>query len=141
MNSANPRIASSSPAELHSTGGYHHVTLVSAGRTAHLAGQCPLDADESVVAPGDPLGQADRVAENALVALVSAGARPEDVIRSVVYVASAEPDVLAEVWHRLAEDSPIGAAFATASTLIGVTCLGYSGQLVEVDLTAALPEG
>ncbi|PSK98527.1 enamine deaminase RidA (YjgF/YER057c/UK114 family) [Murinocardiopsis flavida] len=141
MTTANPRITSSSPADLHATGGYHHVTLVSAGRTAHLAGQCPLDADEKIVALGDPLGQADRTAENALVALTSAGARPEDVIRTVVYVASDDPDVLAEVWHRLAEDSPIKAAFVTASTLIGVTCLGYRGQLVEVDLTAALPEG
>ena len=29
-------------------------------------------------------------------------------------------------------------AFTTASTLLGVTRLGFSGQLVEVDLTAAL---
>ncbi|MDR3032536.1 MAG: RidA family protein, partial [Kitasatospora sp.] len=27
----------------------------------------------------------------------------------------------------------------TASTLLGVTALGYTGQLVEIDLTAALP--
>jgi hypothetical protein len=35
-------------------------------------------------------------------------------------------------WQRL------GSAFTTASTLLGVTRLGFSGQLVEVDLTAAL---
>ncbi len=34
--------------------------------------------------------------------------------------------------------SVIGSAFTTASTLLGVTRLGFSGQLVEVDLTAAL---
>ena len=31
------------------------------------------------------------------------------------------------------------AAFTTASTLLGVGALGYSGQLVEIVLTAALP--
>jgi hypothetical protein len=35
--------------------------------------------------------------------------------------------------------SPLAPAFATASTLLGVTALGYTGQLIEIDLTAALP--
>ncbi len=34
--------------------------------------------------------------------------------------------------------SPLGPAFTSASTLLGVAALGYQGQLVEVDLTAAL---
>jgi hypothetical protein len=33
--------------------------------------------------------------------------------------------------------SEIGAAFTTASTLLGVTRLGYPDQLVELDVTAA----
>ncbi|MFE7182556.1 RidA family protein [Streptomyces erythrochromogenes] len=33
--------------------GHHHITVVEAGRTAHLAGQCPLDRRGSLVAgPG-----------------------------------------------------------------------------------------
>ena len=34
--------------------------------------------------------------------------------------------------------SPLAGAFTTASTLLGVTVLGFPGQLVEVDLTAVL---
>jgi hypothetical protein len=34
--------------------------------------------------------------------------------------------------------SEIGAAFTTASTLLGVAQLGYPDQLVELDVTAAL---
>jgi hypothetical protein len=30
-------------------------------------------------------------------------------------------------------------AFTSASTLLGVAALGYPGQLLEIDLTAALP--
>jgi hypothetical protein len=35
--------------------------------------------------------------------------------------------------------SALAPAFTTASTLLGVTQLGFTGQLVEIDLTAALP--
>jgi hypothetical protein len=41
------------PEGLHPTSGYAHITIVEAGRTAHLAGLCPLDAGEQVVGLGD----------------------------------------------------------------------------------------
>ncbi len=44
---------------------------------------------------------------------------------------------LAAVWTRLRESS-LAETLTTASTLIGVARLGYPGQLVELDLTAAL---
>jgi hypothetical protein len=50
---------------------------------------------------------------------------------------SDDNSVLAAAWRQLTL-SVIGSAFTTASTLLGVTRLGFSGQLVEVDLTAAL---
>jgi enamine deaminase RidA (YjgF/YER057c/UK114 family) len=127
------------PGRLHPTSGYAHVTIVDSGRLAVLAGQCPLDRDERVVGDGDVLAQADQVAANAAVALAAVGAAPADVIRSVIYVVSDDPAVLSAVWDRLTA-SVIGSAFTTASTLLGVAALGYRGQLVEVDLTAALPD-
>ncbi|MDA0642863.1 MULTISPECIES: RidA family protein [Nonomuraea] len=126
------------PDELHKTPGYHHVTIVEAGRTAFLAGQCPLDQTGAIVGPGDLDAQIDQVAANALAALAAAGARPEHVVRSVIYVVSGDSSVLGSAWRRL-NDSVIAPAFTTASTLLGVAQLGFSGQLVEVDLTAALP--
>lgn len=125
------------PEQLHRTAGYAHVTIVDSGRLAMLAGQCPLDGDESVVGRGDVLAQVDQVVANATVALAAAGTNAENVVRSVIYVVSDDPDVLASVWDRLT-NSDIGAAFTTASTLLGVAALGYHDQLVEVDLTAAL---
>lgn len=125
---------------LHATPGYSHVTVSEAGRLAHLAGQCPLDRDGAVVgAPGDVLAQTRQVVENCLVALGAAGARPEDVVRAVVYVVSDDGAVLGAVWHALRE-SPLARALTTAATLLGVAALGFPGQLVEVDLTAALPD-
>lgn len=123
---------------LHPTPGYHHVTVVEAGRVAYLAGQMPVDESGArVVGAGDPDRQVDQTVANILRALAVAGARPEDVVRSVVYVVSDDPGVLGRVWRRLA-GSVIGPAFTSASTLVGVAALGFPGQLVEVDLTAAL---
>ena len=127
------------PDDLHQPPGYHHVTVVEVGRTAYLAGQCPLDRSGTLVGSGDLDAQIDMVAANALSALAAVGAGPDHVVRSVIYVVSDETAVLAAAW-RLLTDSVIGPAFTTASTLLGVARLGFPGQLVEVDLTAALPD-
>jgi enamine deaminase RidA (YjgF/YER057c/UK114 family) len=82
------------PVGLHQPPGYHHVTVVSAGPTAYLAGQCPLDADGSLLGPGDIDAQVDAVVRNALTALAAVDATAERVVRSVIYVASNETGVL-----------------------------------------------
>ena len=130
------------PPQLHRTAGYHHVTIVETGRTAYLAGQCPVTTDGSVVATNGELAdrldaQVDQVAANALIALETAGASPDQVVRSVIYVVSDDGPTLAAAWRRFNE-SALAGAFTTASTLLGVAQLGYPGQLVEVDLTAVV---
>ena len=132
------RIERLNPAGMHPTPGYHHVTVVSEGRTATpLAGQCPLDSGGTLVGANDLAAQVGQVVANTLVALAAVGAAPADVVRTQILVASDKRDDLALVWARLRE-SPLAEAFTTASTLVGVTLLGYPGQLVELDVTAAL---
>lgn len=126
--------------ELHPTGGYEHVTIVESGRLAYLAGQCPVDQDQQVVGIGDLDQQIEQVAANCLAALDSAGLRPADVVRSIVYVVSNDSNTVGGAWHRLYEHPELGPAFKAASTVTGVTALGYPGQLIEVDLTAHLPK-
>jgi enamine deaminase RidA (YjgF/YER057c/UK114 family) len=125
------------PPGLHTPPGYHHVTVAGASRTVFLAGQCPLNEQGQLVGPGDLLDQVDQVIDNISAALASVGATAEDVVRTVIYVASADRDDLAAVWARLRE-SGIAAAFSSASTLLGISQLGFPGQLIEVDVTAAL---
>jgi enamine deaminase RidA (YjgF/YER057c/UK114 family) len=131
-------LTKTNPPTVHEPAGYSHITISSAGRLAHLAGQCPLDLDGDVVGePGDFDAQTDQVITNCLAVLEAAGARPSDVVRSIIYVVSPDSSVLSAVWRRL-NDSALAPAFTTASTLLGVASLGYGGQLVEIDLTAAL---
>jgi enamine deaminase RidA (YjgF/YER057c/UK114 family) len=123
------------PPGLHTPPGYHHVTVAASTRTVYLAGQCPLTADGSVVDGLIP--QVDQVVANTAAALAFASASPADVVRTVIYVVTEDRSVLSEVWDRLTA-SAIGAAFTSASTLLGVAQLGFPGQLVELDATAAL---
>ena len=53
MGGMNARITRINPAQLHPTPGYHHVTVVEAGPTAYLAGQCPLGPAGELVGEGD----------------------------------------------------------------------------------------
>jgi len=127
------------PPGLHETPGYHHVTIAASQPMAFLAGQCPLDLAGNLVGPDDVLAQVDQVAANALTALTAAGASPSTVVRSVIYVVVDDrTPALGEVWRRFMA-SPIAEAFTTASTLLGVARLGFTGQLVELDLTALVP--
>lgn len=130
-------IERSNPPDLHPTPGYHHVTTVEARRLIFLAGQCPLAPDGNVVGLGDVAAQVEQVAANTLTALQSAGATPSDVVRTVIYVASGDQAVLADVWQHF-NHSVIASAFSTASTLLGVAALGFPGQLIELDVTAAI---
>jgi enamine deaminase RidA (YjgF/YER057c/UK114 family) len=133
------KITRLSPPGLHETPGYHHVTVVEPGRVAYLAGQCPIDLSGRVVGISDVEAQVAQVVANSLSALRAVEAGPQDVVRSVIYVVSSDNAVLGTVWRRF-NDSQLGPAFTTASTLLGVAQLGFAGQLVELDLTVALPD-
>ena len=124
------------PPTVHVPSGYSHITT-SSGPLVHFAGQCPLDIDEKVVGD-DFLTQTDQVIANCMALLAAAEIEPVAVVRSIVYVVSTDSADLAAVWDRLM-DSPLAPAFTSASTLLGVTALGYRGQLIEIDLTAEAP--
>ena len=126
------------PDALHRPPGYHHVTIATANRLAFLAGQCPVRQDGSVPDQNDLDEQVRVTVGNCMIALAAAGAAPSDVVRAVVYVVSSDSEVLSRVWSNLM-NSELREAFSSASTLLGVAGLGFSGQRVEIDLTAALP--
>lgn len=128
-------IERTNPPSLHTTPGYHHVTKVQASELVFLAGQCPL-TPAGVLAHGGLVGQTTQVIQNILAALKSADLGPDDVVRTVIYVASPVREDLSAVWTQVNE-SPLAPAFTSASTLLGVAQLGFPDQLVEIDVTAA----
>jgi enamine deaminase RidA (YjgF/YER057c/UK114 family) len=117
---------------------YSHASVVEAGtRLAFLAGSVPLDAEGELVGPQDPVRQAEQVIANLREQLDAVGSDPAHVVTTDVYVVSADPAVLSAVWA-VVEASGLSAG-PHSSTLIGVACLGYTGQLVEITATAVVP--
>jgi enamine deaminase RidA (YjgF/YER057c/UK114 family) len=104
----------------------------SADGLVFTAGACPLDEEGRVVAPGDLERQAERTAENLLEALAAAGARPENLLKTTIYVVGRQRVDLVRVWEVVA--TRLG---RTPSTLLGVAFLGYPDQLVEIEAVAA----
>ena len=107
-----------------------------AGDLVFTAGACPLDEDGEVVGRGDLEVQARQVMRNLLVTLEAAGCGAADVLKTTVYVASAERGDLVRVWE------VVRGAFGDhdpPSTLLGVAALGYPDQLVEVEAIALRP--
>ncbi len=99
------------------------------------AGACPLDEHGVVTAPGDVAAQARQALANLVVTLEESGAAIRDILKTTVYVASADRADLVTAWDEVAavfgdHDAP--------STLLGVTVLGYPGQLVEIEAIAAV---
>lgn len=118
---------------------YSHASVVEAGSTlAFLAGSVPLDADGKLVGEGDPVRQARQVIANLEEQLRAVGSDSGHVVATDVYVVSGEPAVLSAVWD-VVEASGLSAG-PHSSTLIGVACLGYTGQLVEITATAVVPD-
>jgi enamine deaminase RidA (YjgF/YER057c/UK114 family) len=97
------------------------------------AGACPLDEQGEVIAPGDIRAQMRQALSNLQAVLQESGAAIGDVLKTTVYVASGDREDLLAAWTEVAgffgdHDAP--------STLLGVTVLGYPGQLVEIEAIA-----
>ncbi|WP_435243330.1 RidA family protein [Streptomyces cucumeris] len=110
-------------------------TAPAESRLIFLAGSCPLNEDGSTAAVGDVAGQAAKAVENLRTALADAGASLEDLISTRVLVATTRQEDLVAAWEVYRDalgdhDVP--------STLMGVTVLGYSDQLVEIEAVAAV---
>jgi enamine deaminase RidA (YjgF/YER057c/UK114 family) len=112
--------------------GYSHAVVASGGRLVTTAGAVPLDTDGNLVGHGDYAAQTLQVVDNLGLALTEAGASGSDVLKTTVYVVTEVRSDLSEVW-RIIQESEVAAA---ASTLLGVSLLGYEGQLVEVEAIA-----
>ncbi|WP_229663203.1 RidA family protein [Microbacterium album] len=115
---------------------YAYVAITPPGRSlVHVAGACPLAPDGTTVAIGDVRGQAARCVENLVQSLAAAGAGLGDVVKTTVYVASAEQADLVAAWEVVRDAI---APHRPPSTLLGVAALGYDDQLVEIEAVAAV---
>lgn len=123
-------------AALSDTAEYAYAATAPAGsRLIFFAGACPLNLDGSTAGVGDYAAQAAKAMENLVIALNAAGAELTNVLNTRVLVASDRQTDLVAAW------AVVRAAFGdhdAPSTLLGVTVLGYTDQLVEIEAVAAV---
>ena len=121
---------------LSDTAEYAYAATAPAGaRLIFFAGACPLNLDGSTAGVGDYAAQAGKAMENLIIALEAAGAGLKNVLNTRVLVASSRQRDLVDAWE------VVRAAFGdhdAPSTLLGVTVLGYTDQLVEIEAVAAV---
>src|ERR1700731_4850658 len=105
------------PAGLFKPTAYTQGVAARGRRVGFVAGQVSIDAQGTLVAPGDFAGQVRQVFANLRTALVGAGATPADVTKITIYVVDYKPEL------RLLLGEARSAVFGgtlPASTLVGV---------------------
>ncbi|MER3439006.1 MAG: enamine deaminase RidA [Chloroflexota bacterium] len=109
---------------------------VVAGNTVYLRGQVGQDLDTAEsVGIGDPAAQAEQAMKNVATLLREAGAELEDIVKIVVYVTDPR--------YRDAVYPVIGRwlrGVYPVSTGVVVSALARPEWLVEIDVTAVIPE-
>ncbi len=101
----------------------------------YMAGACPIDTNGEVPYVNDYALQAKLCVENLKQALRDCGAVLEDVAYTRVLVASQNRSDLVTAWETIRKEF---GEHDVPSTLSGVTVLGYTNQLVEIEAVAAV---
>jgi enamine deaminase RidA (YjgF/YER057c/UK114 family) len=112
---------------------YAYASVGSPAALVFTAGACPLDPDGDVIGPGDVAAQARQAVSNLAEALAAAGSGLSRVLKTTIYVASSRREDLVAAWDMI---SSVFGEHDVPSTLLGVTVLGYPGQLVEIEAVA-----
>jgi len=100
-----------------------------------LAGACPINKNGEVPNLDDYELQAKLCVENLKEALKECDAALEDVVYTRVLVASHDRSDLVTAWEAIRKEF---GNHDVPSTLSGVTVLGYTNQLVEIEAVAAV---
>ncbi len=111
------------------TPGYRYADRV--GDRLFVAGQVPLDVDGNLVGAGDAGAQARQCLRNLVTLVEHHGFATGDIHQFTVYVVGEHQNLL-DAWDGVTGwfDGSVPPA-----TLLGVPCLGYATQLVEIDAT------
>ena len=110
--------------------------VVAKGSMVFVRGQVAQDLDTAVnVAIGDPVGQTDKAMANIKMLLDEAGARLEDICKITIYIT--DPRYREPVYRKIGEY--LKGVFPV-STGIVVSALARPEWLVEVDVTAVIPD-
>lgn len=103
------------------------------GAHVAVAGTTAVDAGGAVVGPGDPAAQTRFILDKMLRALAEAGGRPEDVIRTRIYLTDISQ------WEAVGRaHGEVFGHIRPATAMVEVSRLIDPALLVEIELDAVL---
>lgn len=118
-------------------GRYSHVVRLEMGDTTLLllSGQCSVDDDMNVVAPGDMRGQTERIFEIIGAILEAHGAKFTDIVNIRTYLTDIDRRAeYGEVRRRYLDPEQL-----PTSTTVEVSALFLPEAVIEVEVMAVLP--
>lgn len=116
--------------------GFSQVVVSSGQRMIHCAGQTANDKELNIIGAGNLEAQLKASFENVKIALAAAGAGPENVVSTRVYIVDYTPEYLGVIGSVMA--GFFGAEHMPASTLIGVQALALPEFMCEIEATAVI---
>jgi enamine deaminase RidA (YjgF/YER057c/UK114 family) len=135
MNEDGVQVRRMSPETLPRPVGYAQVVEVTGGRTVHVSGQIPLDAEGRLVGAGDPEAQVRQAFANVGLALAAAGLGFGDVVKLQVFLTDmAHLPVLRRVRAEFIDPERL-----PAMTTVQVAGLVDPAMVIEVDAMAVAP--
>jgi enamine deaminase RidA (YjgF/YER057c/UK114 family) len=118
--------------------GYSHAVVAHPGKLVFIAGQVANDRKGHIVGNGDLKAQTEQAFRNLKSALAAAGTDFNHVVKINWYIKDYRPESLAII--REVRNKYLNAARLPASTLVGVASLFQEDCLIEVEVTAVIPD-
>ncbi|MBA6414217.1 RidA family protein [Parahaliea sp. F7430] len=120
------------PEGLFSMPGFHQVMLSQGSKTIYVAGQVAYDSEMNMVGIGDYAAQTTRALQNVALALKAAGAAPEDVVSSTLYIKGLNRQAAREITQAMATALDGQPFPAHAFNMIGIDALADPRALIEI---------